>query len=137
MTKEDVYKLFSLLDQLYQGKRKPRDEVTAAIWAKVLEPWSYAQVREAAIQRARTSRYFPDPSELAQYLPQVVQEEQRRRSPPPPSALRAMENTRKWAEDWDQELKLAGIPTLHEALAQGMTLAQWRLQLEELEQPHA
>ena len=68
MTRHDVHKLFDLLEHLYQGKKQSRDDVTVAIWAKVFEPWSYAQVRQAVIERARVNRYFPDPSEIAEFL---------------------------------------------------------------------
>lgn len=69
LERQDVCRLFDLLEQLYQGKKKPRDKVTLAIWAEVLKPWSYEQVRSAVVQRARENRFFPDPSELAAYLP--------------------------------------------------------------------
>lgn len=69
MTKQDVHKLFDLLEHLYQGKKQIRDDVTVAIWAKVFEPWSYPQVRQAVIERARINRYYPDPSEIAEFLP--------------------------------------------------------------------
>lgn len=67
----DVLKLFNLLETLYAGSKRSRDKVTLAVWDQVLKPWTYAQVREAAIRRARVNRYFPDPSELAEYLPSV------------------------------------------------------------------
>ena len=40
LTKEDVCRTFDLLEQIYQGKKKPRDNVTLAIWAEILKPWS-------------------------------------------------------------------------------------------------
>lgn len=69
LTTAEVNKLFDLLKDLH-GKDKPRDKRTVAIWATVLEPWSYPQVRSAAIERSRENHYFPDPSELAIRLPQ-------------------------------------------------------------------
>ena len=71
LTKEDVCRTFDLLEQIYQGKKKPRDNVTLAIWAEILKPWSYAQVRSAVVQRARENRFFPDPSALAACLPPI------------------------------------------------------------------
>lgn len=70
LTKEDVLKLFDLLERLHSGKKQQRDKVSVAVWAEVLRPWNYEQVRDAAVRRARVNRYFPDPSELAEYLPE-------------------------------------------------------------------
>lgn len=69
LTMPEVNKLFDLLKELH-GKDKPRDRRTIAIWATVLEPWSYQQVRAAVIERARGgNRYYPDPTEITQFLP--------------------------------------------------------------------
>lgn len=70
LTTAEVNKLFDLLRDLH-GKDKPRDGRTVAIWTAVLEPWDYAQVRTAAVERARENRYSPDPGELAEYLPKA------------------------------------------------------------------
>lgn len=71
MEKNDVFKLFDLLEQLHSRKKIQRDARTAAIWLKTLEPWSYEQVREAALVRARANVFLPDPAELAAYLPRI------------------------------------------------------------------
>lgn len=69
LTTSEVNKLFDLLQELH-GKNKSRDKRTIAIWSKVLEPWNYQQVRAAAIERARGgNRYYPDPAEITQFLP--------------------------------------------------------------------
>ena len=69
LTTSEVNKLFDLLKELH-GKNKSRDKRTIAIWLKVLEPWTYQQVRAATIERARGgNRYYPDPAEIAQFLP--------------------------------------------------------------------
>ena len=64
---QDVLRLFDLLERLYQGKKAPRDKVSVAVWREVLKPWSYGTVRDAVIRRARDNRFFPDPSEIAEY----------------------------------------------------------------------
>lgn len=70
LTTAEVNKLFDLLRELH-GKEKRRDGRTVAIWAAVLEPWDYGQVRSAAIERARYNRYPPTPAELTAYLPKI------------------------------------------------------------------
>ena len=131
MTKQDVCKLFDLLDQLYQGKQKPRDRVTLAIWAEVLKPWSYEQVRDATVQRARENRFSPDPSELAAYLPPLEQEGRGtdgsgRYAPVGEAERKSMERLRAWQQEWRQELREQGLPNMREAEEQGMNLEQWR-----------
>ena len=101
LTKEDVCRTFDLLEQIYQGKKKPRDNVTLAIWAEILKPWSYAQVRSAVVQRARENRFFPDPSELAAYLPPIRDKGAEKSAPD--GLLEAMEKKRKELDDWQEE----------------------------------
>lgn len=69
MTRSDTLKLFELLEQLYPKRSPARDMVTVAIWTEVFKPWTYAQVRDAVIRRARCSNFCPQPAELAVYLP--------------------------------------------------------------------
>lgn len=125
MLRQDVPKLFDLLEQLYQ-KKKPRDEVTIAIWAEVLKPWSYEQVRAAVIERARKNCYFPNPSEIAEYLPKrnfyYIAERSRKKE---------AEQWQKEFEQWHEELKQRGLPTLEEALETGMTSSEWVAVLKE------
>lgn len=61
MEYNDVEKLFSLLEHLYQGKKKSRDKVTVAIWHEVFKPWSYEQVRDAVIRRSREKKFHAGP----------------------------------------------------------------------------
>ena len=127
MNRQDVCRLFDLLEQLYQGKRKPRDNVTVAIWAEVLKPWSYEQVRTAVVQRARENRFFPDPSEIVAYLP-AMQEDR-----PMDERLEAALDRRRQEVDhwWAQRkaaLDAAGLPTSSEFVQKGGTVAEyWRL----------
>ena len=128
MNRQDVCRLFDLLEQLYQGKRKPRDNVTLAIWAEVLKPWSYEQVRGASICRARENRYFPDPSELTAYLPIAPNEMPVDQGLA--ESLKQQEIDRWWAQR-KAALDAAGLPTSAEFVQNGGTVAEyWRL-LEE------
>lgn len=127
MNRQDVCRLFDLLEQLYQGKRKPRDNVTVAIWAEVLKPWSYEQVRTAVVQRARENRFFPDPSEIVAYLP-AMQEDR----PMDERLAAALDRRRQEVDRWWAQRKAAldaaGLPTSSEFVQKGGTVAEyWRL----------
>lgn len=127
MNRQDVCRLFDLLEQLYQGKRKPRDNVTVAIWAEVLKPWSYEQVRTAVVQRARENRFFPDPSEIVAYLP-AMQEDR----PMDERLAAALDRRRQEVDQWWAQRKAAldaaGLPTSSEFVQKGGTVAEyWRL----------
>ena len=127
MNRQDVCRLFDLLEQLYQGKRKPRDNVTVAIWAEVLKPWSYEQVRTAVVQRARENRFFPDPSEIVAYLPAMKEDR-----PMDERLAAALDRRRQEVDQWWAQRKAAldaaGLPTSSEFVQKGGTVAEyWRL----------
>ena len=122
MTKNDVLKLFDLLEQLYHGHRRPRDDTTLSIWSTVLKPWNYTEVRDAVIKRARTNRHFPDPSELAALLP--AQE--------PSSPYEVIDVYKYRNEKWEKrrewrhaQYRAAGIPNAIEAKRQGIPYKVW------------
>lgn len=119
LTGAEIDKLFDLLRELH-GKDKPRDKRTAAIWAAVLEPWSYAQVRSAAVRRARENRYYPDPAELALLLPKQDGREG-------PRGEDGEEDRRaRFTLRWNAEMKRRGQPpTLGAALGGGMAADDW------------
>lgn len=135
LTTSEVNKLFDLLKELH-GKDKSRDKRTIAIWLKVLEPWTYQQVRSAAIERARSgNRYYPDPAEIAQFLPDP--------GVPVPQPIGSMDTRAKEAQDrlyarWKKEQDrliplrcAAGLPaTMDEANAAGMKYTEWMNALE-------
>lgn len=128
MKRSDVPRLFDLLEQLYQGKRKPRDEVTVAIWAEVLKPWPYEQVRDAAIKRARENRFFPDPSELAEFLSPAPKEEEpdERMRPASPSEMRSLQWGIEFRKLLTAVLEEKGLPTTSEAAKEaGMSYTDW------------
>lgn len=85
------------------------------------------------VQRARENRFFPDPSELAAYLPPIRDKGAEKNAPD--GLLEAMEKKRKelddWQEEWHQELRERGLPTLREAAARGMSPGEWNTLLRE------
>ena len=42
-----------------------------------------------------------------------------------------MEKLRAWQQEWHQELRERGLPSLREAVEQGMSVAQWNAMLKE------
>lgn len=140
MTTAEVKKLFDLLRDLH-GKDKPRDERTTAIWAAVLEPWSYKQVRAAALERARENRYYPDPAELTEYLPQIPRKTAAGATRPQVTgASDAVAKAKQEAayaawfaarEKLSAKRRAAEIPaTLADAETAGMTPTEWWKKLE-------
>ena len=123
----DVHKLFNLLESLYNGQKRSRDDVTLAIWSTVLKPWSYAEVRDAVIQRARNNRHFPDPSEIAAYLPKP--EEAVTYEPIDVDKYRNEKHEKIMA--WRHaQYRAAGIPNAIEAKRQGIPFAEWKAMVE-------
>jgi hypothetical protein len=123
VTKDDVIKLFNLLEELYHGHRRSRDNVTLSIWATVLEPWSYAEVRDAVVTRARVNRHFPDPSEIAEFLPLRTKRDD--------SVGKNMlfcgaeEKLSAHAAEIREKYHAAGLPTPSEAKKQGIGFEAW------------
>lgn len=134
----EVNKLFDLLKELH-GKDKPRDKRTIAIWAKVLEPWAYTQVRAAVIERARSgNRYYPDPSEITQFLPKQTDAGATAPQPWKGVNIDARESQNRlfsrMKEERDRLIPLrraAGLPaTIDEAKLAGMNPTEWWNALE-------
>ena len=130
MTRDDVTKLFRLLGELYPNRDIRRDGVQTAIWAEVLKPWTYPQVRDAVIRRARENEYFPNPSEIAKYLPQEPWE-----APMPEQArdngAKASPDLLEWWADRKRALREAGLPTAADAMRRGMRMADHMMLLEQ------
>lgn len=134
MQREDVNRLFDLLEQLYQGKKRPRDKVTVAIWTAVLEPWSYAQVRDGVIRRARENRYFPDPSEIVEYLPPLPDDdkaEKKRYAPPDRVEQKYLRWGALFREKLASALDEAGIAPYEVVASHGVSWMDWVKGLED------
>lgn len=139
LTTAEVNRLFDLLRDLH-GRDRPRDPRTLAIWSAVLEPWEYAQVRRAAVERARHSRYFPDPGELAEYLPERGKTTPAGATKPQHTGeadrkARQVQQTayRRWKGERQRLTPLrrqAGVPAdPMEAVQAGIPLRDWREEL--------
>lgn len=142
LTAAEVDKLFALLRELH-GKEKRGDTRAAAIWGAVLEPWDYPQVRSAALERARQNRYYPDPAELAEYLPKIPRKTAAGATRPQVTGVSEREAQEAqetafalWQSEGErlrESRRCAQVPeTLSEALAAGMDALTWWRALEEL-----
>lgn len=122
MTRQDVIKLFDLLEELYHGQRRPRTERILAIWATVLGPWSYAEVRDAVISRARAHRHFPDPSEIVEFLPSL---EADKAAVPLECSDNILAKFCEQAEAIQEKYHARSMPTPSEAKKCGISYADW------------
>lgn len=68
MSESDITKLLMLLAELYPNYRQSVTRATRAAWALCLEPYTYEQVKSAALAHSRDSakgRYYPTAPDLA------------------------------------------------------------------------
>ena len=72
----EIDKLFALFSQFYPNK-VVSEELKLA-WRYALEPCSYEEVKAAALENVRKSRYFPDIAEIVQLIPRRAEEEKPR-----------------------------------------------------------
>ena len=123
MKEGEVYRLFDLIERLHGGKRISRDESTVALWDTMFKPWSYTQVGNAVIRRTRDNIYAPKPAEILAYLPSKMPAD--RGYIPGEIERSSMYGLRVDQEDYHRRLHDAGLPTLAEAKAHGMTAEEW------------
>ena len=124
MNRQDVQKLFNLIETIYPCAKKSRDPATLEAWSLVLGPWSYETVKQAVIERARENRFPPDPSELPPFLPPPAPKEE----PEPQShEIPAVyfEKFRARHAAFRAKCRAAGIPTPSEGRKQGLSYAAW------------
>ena len=124
MSREEIQKLFNLIETLYpSAKKNPRTPAVIEAWALVLEPWSYEAAKQAVVVRARENRFPPDASELVPYLPKP--ETPKVEAPMLEPSDIYLEKFYAKYEALHERWKAAGIPTPSEAKKQGMTYADW------------
>lgn len=124
MNRQDVQKLFNLIEVVHPNLKKSRDPATLEAWSLILSPWTYEEVKQAVIERARESRYSPEPSELTPFLPPLTPKEE----PEPQShEIPAVyfEKFRARHDTFRAKCRAAGIPTPSEGRKQGLTYAAW------------
>lgn len=132
---EDIQALFSYLRVLHPNC--PPDKVPkltrtrAQEWIAAAEGYSRDQLFQAAREHAQSCRFWPDLSEILARLPPLAQGEKLRYAPPGPLEAESMARLRAWQEEWHQELRERGLPTLREAAARGMSPKEWNALLLE------
>lgn len=69
MDKSEVKKLWALLGELYPRQKQQATAERLGAWALALEPYSYDEIRGAALAHARSNEYYPSIAELTVRLP--------------------------------------------------------------------
>lgn len=72
MDQSEVKKLWALLTECYGAQKETKERLAA--WMLALAPYSYADVRESALQHVRESPFYPKISELTKRIPSKVDE---------------------------------------------------------------
>ena len=129
--------LFSLLSIYFPNDPRPRDKTLKRAWLLVLEEYRPEDVRKALVSFLRESKNFPFVQEIAMRCQNAPSQEigsRKRDDPgaaPGPVEQKCLDRSREWQEQWHQELKERGLPNMREAIEAGMSLGQWRKQLED------
>lgn len=69
MERNDVNKLFTMLNAFYPHATNADNERTRKAWTLALEDYTYTEIKTAALNCARKEKFFPQLSELLAYLP--------------------------------------------------------------------
>ncbi|MCU6702446.1 hypothetical protein [Muriventricola aceti] len=130
MTEKDIDGLFGLLSVYFPNNPKTKDKTLKNAWLLVLEEYGPEEVKLALKQFLRESKNFPFVQEIAMRCPRRTTAGERNILPGQ-SEQEHMERARKWQAEWHEELHKLGLPTMREALKQGMSLTQWNKALKE------
>ena len=135
LKRKDIKDLFVYINQLHPDcpvDRRPKlTDAAADLWIESLSVYSMDQLLKAARDHAASCRYWPSLSEILKQLPAVPEAEKRRYAPLGACERRCLERSLAWQEDWHRELHEMGLPTLREAIASGMSLAEWHTALND------
>lgn len=125
MTKKEMNKVWQLIGTYRKGDQRLSDQQLLRAWYMALAPYRFEDVENAVTAYFRKNNFWPNVSEIVKELPLVSEAERRRYAPPTPSEGRSMEKLLEWQAQWHKELKEMGLPTLKEALADGMAPGEW------------
>lgn len=124
---QDIQRLFGYIKDLRPNCRAiPRlTESMARAWCDAFQDYEYAQLEAAAAKQSLVNRFWPEPSDIAQFLPPsggAASVRQGARSdagqPQDPQVV-------AWWQGWHTEIQVAGLPTLTEAQESGMSCAEY------------
>lgn len=71
MDSRDMDRIWTLLGKCRLDDARLKDKGLKMAWALVLEPYEYDDVKQAVADHFRSSKFWPDIGEVAQYLPDV------------------------------------------------------------------
>ena len=127
---EDIQSLFTHIKLLLpDNKSVPRlTKEMARVWCDTFEGYTLEQLKSAANQQAKVSRYWPNITEIAAHLPSSSNREQRDED------WEKMEELYAWWREEKERLRAAGLPgSLLDAKEAGMTFSAYTQLLEEAE----
>ncbi len=64
MTREEQNKCFALLGEFYPNSRRLQSKTQRAAWRLVLEHYGYPDVKDAIVNHAARSNFFPDVADI-------------------------------------------------------------------------
>ena len=70
MTKEEIGKIFVLMQQFYPNARQLQDRTTLLAWKLVLVKFPYNDVKNAVVDYAISNKFFPDVADITAGLKQ-------------------------------------------------------------------
>ena len=126
MNAKEMNDIWRLIGTYRKGDKRLSDDSLLKAWYAAMRIYDANDVRNAVIEHFRTSSFFPDVSEITSKLPRTVVRE--RENLPNQGFTPVPDN---WHEEWYKRLAEKGLPTLADALEQGMTLTQWKNKLDE------
>ncbi len=71
MESGDIDRVWALLGKCRLGDQHLKDVALKGVWALILEPYRYEDVKQAVAAHFRVSKFWPDVGEVTQYLPDV------------------------------------------------------------------
>lgn len=121
MEQKDIVNLFSYIKSKLPPTAKipTLDKPKAAAWCQYFEGYTLAQLKQAAESWTALKPFWPDADELKPLLPPLVER------------LDMDHDLMDWWRRRKAQLKAAGVPTLYEALHQGMTMDEYDRLCEE------
>lgn len=125
MNIKEMNDIWRLIGTYRKGDKRLGNESLLKAWYAAMKIYNADDVRNAVIEHFRTSSFFPDVSEITSKLPCATAKERDRFSDRIQTICETSPELVRWHERWCRKLSEKGIPTLSDALEQGMTFAQW------------
>ena len=128
MTTQEMNEIWRLIGVYRQGDQRFQDKGLLKAWYAALRVYDVDAVKNAVVEHFRSSSFFPDVSEIVARLPRKTERDRRGCDDADTTDQTSLN---AWQREWHEELHTLGLPTFHEAIAAGMSLARWRAMLSE------